>query len=115
MSDAAARQARSALSRIAGGRLAALPVTVRCWDGSELDAAGGGASSGVLHLRHWLAGLDERRAETEAEIGAERARTWRLYLAAAAPGFEDGDTGVYQVLVARAGAPHGLPLQRVAP
>jgi cyclopropane-fatty-acyl-phospholipid synthase len=68
----------------------------------------------ALTLRRWLANLDEHRTEADAEIGAERARIWRLYLTASALGFEDGDISVFQVLVARAGSPHGLPLQRPA-
>jgi cyclopropane-fatty-acyl-phospholipid synthase len=67
-----------------------------------------------LTLRRWLANLEERRTEAVADIGAERARIWRLYMTAAALGFEDGDISVYQVLIARAGASHGLPLERPA-
>jgi len=68
----------------------------------------------ALTLRRWLANLEEHRAQALAEIGAERARIWRLYMTGAALGFEDGDLSVYQVVVARAGARHGLPLQRPA-
>jgi cyclopropane-fatty-acyl-phospholipid synthase len=66
----------------------------------------------VLTLRRWLANLDESAAAAVAEIGRERERIWRLYLTASALGFEDGDITVYQVLAARRGAPHCLPLQR---
>src|SRR5690242_13753593 len=45
----AARRAHVVLSRIAGGRLAPLPVTVRFWDGSALAGATGEA--GVLEVR----------------------------------------------------------------
>ena len=68
----------------------------------------------VLTLRGWLANLDGSRDRAIAEIGPERERIWRLYITASALGFEDGDITVYQLLAARRGAPHGLPLQRPA-
>jgi cyclopropane-fatty-acyl-phospholipid synthase len=68
-----------------------------------------------LTLRRWAANLDARRAEAIAEIGEERERVWRLYLAGCALAFEEGDITVYQVLAARSGAPHRLPLARRAP
>jgi hypothetical protein len=39
-------------------------------------------------------------------------RAWRLYILGSALGFEDGEITVYQVLAARLGAPHRLPLNR---
>ena len=66
----------------------------------------------VLTLRRWLANLEQSGGDAVAEIGPERARVWRLYLTASALGFEEADISVYQLLVARRGAPHGLPLQR---
>jgi len=65
-----------------------------------------------LTLRRWLANLDARRAEAVALIGEQRERAWRLYILASALGFEDGEISVYQVLSARLGAPHRLPLTR---
>jgi cyclopropane-fatty-acyl-phospholipid synthase len=67
-----------------------------------------------LTLRRWAANLSAHRAEAIAEVGEERERVWRLYLAACALAFEDGDITVYQVLAARSGAPHRLPLARRA-
>lgn len=67
-----------------------------------------------LTLRRWIARLEDRLPQALAEIGAERVRIWRLYLTASVLGFEDGDIGVNQVLVARSGAPHRLPLERPA-
>jgi cyclopropane-fatty-acyl-phospholipid synthase len=61
-----------------------------------------------------LTNLDENRTEAVADIGAERARVWRLYLTASALGFDAGEISVYQVLVARTGAAHRLPLERRA-
>jgi cyclopropane-fatty-acyl-phospholipid synthase len=65
-----------------------------------------------LTLRRWLANLERHEDEAIATGGAERVRVWRLYLLGSALAFEDGDLTVYQVLAARAGAPHGLPLAR---
>jgi len=68
----------------------------------------------ALALRRWVANLAANRAEAIREVGEQRERVWRLYMLASAVGFELGDIGVYQVLAARPGAPHGLPLDRAA-
>jgi cyclopropane-fatty-acyl-phospholipid synthase len=66
----------------------------------------------VFTLRRWLENLDRHSDEVLSEVGAERERAWRLYMLGAASAFESGEISVYQVLAARDGAPHGLPLQR---
>jgi len=66
-----------------------------------------------LTLRRWVANLTGAWDDAVAEVGEQRARVWRLYMLGSALGFEEGDVTVYQVLSARDGAPHGLPLQRV--
>jgi cyclopropane-fatty-acyl-phospholipid synthase len=65
-----------------------------------------------LTLRRWLANLEARRDRAVAIIGSQRERAWRLYMLASAHGFEDGEITVYQVLAARLGAEHALPLDR---
>ena len=65
-----------------------------------------------LTLRRWEANLEADRRQAVAVVGPERERAWRLYLLASALGFEDGEISVYQVLGARQGAHHGLPLTR---
>jgi len=50
--------------------LAELPVTVRFWDGSELRAAAGGPSAGVLHVRREAIGYLVR---TPNQLGLARA------------------------------------------
>jgi cyclopropane-fatty-acyl-phospholipid synthase len=65
-----------------------------------------------LTLRRWLANLEADRRKAVALVGPERERAWRLYLVVSAVGFEDGEISVYQVLGARQGADHGLPLTR---
>jgi cyclopropane-fatty-acyl-phospholipid synthase len=66
-----------------------------------------------LTLRAWIQNLREHRAAATAVVGAERVRTWDLYMLGSALAFEDGDITVYQVLATREGAPHGLPLDRL--
>jgi cyclopropane-fatty-acyl-phospholipid synthase len=65
-----------------------------------------------LTLRRWAANLEAHRDEAIADVGEERVRAWRLYILGSALGFEDGEITVYQVLAARLGAPHRLPLNR---
>ena len=63
--------------------------------------------------RLWWERLNARRAEAEAEIGAERTRAWLLCLAGVSLGFERGGLMINQTLVSkrRKGA-SGLPLSR---
>jgi cyclopropane-fatty-acyl-phospholipid synthase len=68
----------------------------------------------VLTLHRWLANLDARREDAVREVGEARARVWRLYLLGAAHAFTTGEISVFQVLSARGGAAHGLPLSRRA-
>ena len=65
-----------------------------------------------LTLRRWVANLNAHRDEAVREAGAQRERVWRLYMLGSALGFEAGEISVHQVLTARPGAPHGLPLLR---
>jgi cyclopropane-fatty-acyl-phospholipid synthase len=65
-----------------------------------------------LTLRRWAANLNAHHAEAIASAGHERERAWRLYMLGCAQAFDEGEITVYQTLGARAGAPHGLPLQR---
>jgi cyclopropane-fatty-acyl-phospholipid synthase len=65
-----------------------------------------------LTLRRWAANLRAHHPEAVDAAGYERERAWRLYLLSCAQAFEAGEITVYQTLGVRAGAPHGLPLQR---
>jgi cyclopropane-fatty-acyl-phospholipid synthase len=60
-------------------------------------------------LRHWAGRLDANRAAAEALVGAERVRTFRLYLRAACNGFCTGFLGIYQVLCQRPAVPLAGP------
>ncbi len=66
----------------------------------------------ALTLRHWVRNLEEHWEEAVAEVGPGRARVWRLYMAAAAVGFEHDDNQVHQVLATKttSGA-SGMPLR----
>jgi cyclopropane-fatty-acyl-phospholipid synthase len=66
-----------------------------------------------LTLRAWVANLRAGRREAAALVGTERVRAWELYMLASALAFEDAELTVYQVLATRAGASHGLPLERL--
>jgi cyclopropane-fatty-acyl-phospholipid synthase len=63
-------------------------------------------------LRRWLSNLETHRTEALALVGAQRERAWRLYMTASAQAFDEGEITVYQVVAARGGAPHPLPLDR---
>jgi len=67
-----------------------------------------------LTLRRWLGNLEAEREAIVAEVGVELERVWRLYMLGSALAFEAGDITVVQVLAARSGASHGLPLVREA-
>jgi cyclopropane-fatty-acyl-phospholipid synthase len=66
----------------------------------------------VLTLRRWLQNLERNHEQALQEVGSERERAWRLYMLGSASGFESGEITVYQVLAARDGAAHDLPLWR---
>jgi cyclopropane-fatty-acyl-phospholipid synthase len=52
-------------------------------------------------LRCWHANLAAARAEAEAEIGAERARVWELYMLGSALAFDGAEITNYQLLAQR--------------
>jgi cyclopropane-fatty-acyl-phospholipid synthase len=57
-------------------------------------------------LRAWVGNLESNWEAAVTEVGIERARVWRLYMAASANGFADGGISLHQVLGVRA-APDG--------
>jgi len=65
-------------------------------------------------LRAWLANLEGRWHEAQRLASPARTRIWRLYLAAAALGFEQDRLSVHQVLAVRPGpgGTSGLPPTR---
>lgn len=63
-----------------------------------------------LTLRRWLANLEHHRETVLEQVGPERERAWRLYIQGSAQAFEDGEITLFQLLSARDGAQHRLPL-----
>ena len=66
----------------------------------------------ALTLRHWVANLEARREDAISEVGEQRERVWRLYMAASALAFERGDVSIFQLLAAVPGDGHQLDLAR---
>ncbi|SPJ18145.1 putative fatty acid methyltransferase [Burkholderiales bacterium] len=58
----------------------------------------------AMTLRHWVQRLEAAHEEAVREVGETVYRIWRLYMAACALEFEDGGTGVHQILASRRGA-----------
>jgi cyclopropane-fatty-acyl-phospholipid synthase len=66
----------------------------------------------ALTLRRWVANLEAGWDDAVAEAGANRARIWRLYMAASAINFEAGRTSIHQVLAVKpVGGVSGMPLR----
>jgi cyclopropane-fatty-acyl-phospholipid synthase len=66
----------------------------------------------ALTLRNWVRNLESHWDEAVAQSSVGRARVWRLYMAASAVNFEDGNTQVHQTLgVKPEGARSGMPLR----
>jgi cyclopropane-fatty-acyl-phospholipid synthase len=55
----------------------------------------------ALTLRRWVANLQANWDAAVAEVGAARARVWRLYMAGSAVGFERHGLEIHQVLATR--------------
>jgi cyclopropane-fatty-acyl-phospholipid synthase len=67
----------------------------------------------ALTLRRWVANLEAHWDEAVAEVGAGRARVWRLYMAGSAINFGAARNHIHQVLASRpdAAGDSGLPLR----
>ncbi len=55
----------------------------------------------ALTLREWVKRLEEKHDEALNYVSEATYRIWRLYMAACALQFEEGTTGIYQILVSR--------------
>jgi cyclopropane-fatty-acyl-phospholipid synthase len=55
----------------------------------------------ALTLRRWVDNLVKRFDEASDEVGAQRARVWRLYMAGSAVGFERHHLEIHQILSVR--------------
>jgi cyclopropane-fatty-acyl-phospholipid synthase len=66
----------------------------------------------ALTLRAWVANLEANWDAAVDAVGVNRARVWRLYMAACAVNFEAGRTSIHQVLGVRPdGGSSGMPLR----
>lgn len=66
----------------------------------------------VLTVAGWLERFQANRERLTALVGEEVVRVWHLYLVGGSLAFRDGRMGVDQILLAKPGAPHGLPFTR---
>jgi cyclopropane-fatty-acyl-phospholipid synthase len=55
----------------------------------------------ALTLREWVRRLEEQREEALKYVTEPVFRIWRLYMAVSALQFEEGCSGVYQVLISK--------------
>jgi cyclopropane-fatty-acyl-phospholipid synthase len=55
-------------------------------------------------LAQWLKRLEDRFDEAVRQVGEERARAWRLYLASSSVAFRLAEISVFQLLLVRPGA-----------
>ena len=63
-------------------------------------------------LRHWVNNLTKRFDEAVEEVGEQRARVWKLYMAGSAVGFERHHLEIHQVLCVRTDdGQSGMPLR----
>ena len=67
----------------------------------------------ALTLRRWAANLAQKREQAVGQVGVERERIWRLYMAGSASAFELGEISLFQTLAVRRGERHRLPLNRL--
>jgi len=67
----------------------------------------------ALTLRQWVKRLEAHAGEAIQLVGERTYRVWRLYMTGCAKQFEQGRTGIYQILAVRRkeGFP-ALPLTR---
>ncbi len=81
--------------------------------GFEIHDVEGLRSHYALTLRHWVQRLETHHAAARREVDERTYRVWRLYMAACALDFEDGGTGIYQILASRPnGGKWPVPLSR---
>ena len=55
----------------------------------------------ALTLREWVSRLDEHHEEALKHVPESVYRIWRFYMAACAVQFEEGNIGIYQILVSK--------------
>jgi cyclopropane-fatty-acyl-phospholipid synthase len=98
------------------GDIPPLPIMLRAAESSgfEIRDVENLREHYALTLRHWLRRLEAHHHEALRFVDETTYRTWRLYVAGSAHGFQCGHIAVYQTLLAKLG-PSGqtkLPLTR---
>jgi cyclopropane-fatty-acyl-phospholipid synthase len=63
----------------------------------------------AMTLWHWVDRLEANEAAARAEVGDERYRIWRIYMAGSAHAFDRGWLSIWQVLAGKAGPDGRLP------
>lgn len=63
----------------------------------------------ALTLREWVSRLERHHAEAISHVPESVYRIWRFYMAACAQQFEEGNTGLYQILASKR-APFASPI-----
>ncbi|NOY98432.1 MAG: class I SAM-dependent methyltransferase [Chloroflexi bacterium] len=83
------------------------------WAGFEVRDVENLREHYALTLRHWVARLEAHHDEAVRVASEATYRTWRLYMAASARGFDTGQINVNQTLLAKlADGRSGLPWSR---
>lgn len=59
-------------------------------------------------LREWVKRLEGNRREAQGYAGEQRYRIWRMYMAGSALEFEEGSTGIHQILASKWSRSQGL-------
>lgn len=52
-------------------------------------------------LREWVKRLEANRLEAQGYVGEQRYKVWRMYMAGSALEFEEGKTGIHQILASK--------------
>jgi cyclopropane-fatty-acyl-phospholipid synthase len=78
-------------------------------EGLEVVDAEGLREHYARTLWHWVDGLESHAAAARAEVGEERFRVWRIYMAGSAHGFDRGWMSLWQLLAGKPLADGRLP------
>ncbi|MFQ6404446.1 class I SAM-dependent methyltransferase [Methylophilus sp. 'Pure River'] len=85
------------------GTLATFPELLQHMDAAKFDVFNveGLRRHYVMTLQRWLARLEAQHAAVSAMVGERTYRLWRLYMTASVIQFEQGVTGMHQILATR--------------
>lgn len=85
------------------GGLATFPQLLQCMDAAQFEVFNieGLRQHFVQTLRHWLSGLTSQHQDITRTLGERSYRAWGLYLTASLIQFEQGLTGIHQIVATR--------------